>query len=94
MEPVSELAAAFPGRARVFPGARCEMLVFTVPWCEILKRKTDCAIRSEADVSGGGRLGTRLLPRVPVWLSMLVVFHLISVANTSPFLLFAPALNN
>lgn len=72
----------------MFPGARCEILVFTVPWCDTLKRKTACAIRSEADVSGGGRLGTRLLPGVPVWLSILVGFH------TSPFLLFTPALNN
>lgn len=76
----------------MFPGAHCEILVFTAPWCDILKGKTDCAIRSEADVSGGGRLGTSLLSRVPDWLSMLVGFHLISVANT--FLLFPPALNN
>lgn len=78
----------------MFPRARCHILVAKVPWYDILKRTTDCAIRSAADVSGGRRLGTRLLSCVPDWLSMLVGFHLISVANTFPFLLFSPALNN
>lgn len=60
-----------------------------VPWCDILKGKTDCAIRSEEILSAGGRLGTTLLSHVLDWLSMLVCFHLISVANTFPFLLFS-----
>ena len=63
MEPVS---GSFLLRvsACVFPGARCEMLVFMVPWCDILKGKTDCAIRSEEILSAGGRLGTTLLSHV------------------------------
>lgn len=39
----------------VFPSTRCEILMFTVHWCDILKGKTDCAIRSEEDLSGSGR---------------------------------------
>lgn len=86
----------FPLRASagVFLRAHCEMLVFMLPWCDILKRKTGCAIRSEADVSGGGRLGTRLLSLISDWLGMLGAFHLISVGNTLLFLLFSPGLNN
>lgn len=80
--------------ASLLPSAHCEVVVFTVPWCDTLKGKTDCAIRSEADVSGGGRLGIRFLSRISDCLSMLVGFHLISVANTFPFLLFSPTLNN
>ena len=80
--------------ASVFPRAHCEILVLPVPCYDILKWKTGGAVRSEADVSVGGRLGTRLLSRVADQLSVLVGFHLVSVANTFSFVLDSPAFNN
>lgn len=60
--------------ASVLPGAHCEILVFTVPPCDILKGETECAIRSEADVSGGGRFKDQASASCsPDCLSMLVL---------------------